>query len=416
MRKPFYGWAIVAVGALITFSSGPGQSFVFSVFLDSIIHDTGLSRTTISALYALGTGFSAVLVFFVSRLADRYGPRLTVVLIALFLGTACFGMAFAKGFIAFFLAFAALRALGQGSLPINATLLTAQWFVRRRGRAMAVIGLGFAASNAVLPPLSRFLIEQTGWRHAYMVLGVIVWVLVIPGALLLVRNTPEEVGLYPDGVDEPPKNEPRSIKQSQGSSRKVFTSPRFWLLAIPLATPSFVSTALVFHQVSIFSERGVNATIAAAVFVPYAIASASFSAIAGFAIERFGPKRLFAVNMVLLLSAVIMVGFITSTSAAILYAIVLGSAGGIQSIISGVTWAHVYGRHGLGRVQGSAMMVSITSAAVGPLPIAYLHGMTGTYTLGLTLMAALPILAVVLISFARMDATEAGQPAVATTH
>jgi len=31
-------------------------------------------------------------------------------------------------------------------------------------------------------------------------------------------------------------------------------------------------------------------------------------------------------------------------------------------------------------------------------------------------MAALPILAVVLISFARMDATEAGQPAVATTH
>ena len=58
---------IVAVGFLIAFSSGPGQSFVFSVFLDSIIEDTGLSRTAISALYSVGTGLSAVMVAFVSR-------------------------------------------------------------------------------------------------------------------------------------------------------------------------------------------------------------------------------------------------------------------------------------------------------------------------------------------------------------
>ncbi|MGA7669623.1 MAG: MFS transporter [Nitrolancea sp.] len=404
LRKPFYGWAIVAMGMLITFSSGPGQSYVFSVFLDSIIQDTGLSRTTVSALYAVGTGVSAALVLLVSRLADRYGPRLTVAAVALALGSACFGMSFATGFVAFFLAFAALRALGQGSLPINATLLTASWFVRRRGRAMAVVGLGFALSNAVLPGAARFLIEQTGWRHAYMFLGVMVWVLVIPGALLLVRDTPEQVGLFPDGADSPPDNEPRrSAGRSSTDSRPVLTSPLFWLLAVPLSTPSFVSTALVFHQVSIFSERGLDATVAAAVFVPYAIASASFSALAGFAIDRFGPKRLFSVNMLFLLGGVVMVGFIGSTVAAVIYALILGSAGGIQRIISGVTWAHIYGRHGLGRVQGSAMMVSITSAAIGPLPLAYLHGLTGSYTVGLAAMAVLPVLAVVMISFARPE-------------
>lgn len=401
---------------LITFSSGPGQSYVFSVFLDSIIHDTGLSRTTISALYAVGTGVSAALVMLVSRMADRYGPRVTVMVVALALGSACFGMAFATGFIAFFLAFAALRALGQGSLPINATLLTAKWFVRRRGRAMAVIGLGFALSNAVLPPVARFLIEQTNWRQAYMFLGVMVWLLVIPGVLLLVRDAPEDVGLFPDGADAPPPNEPRRASNSQhADSRRVLTSPLFWLLAIPLSTPSFVSTALIFHQVSIFSERGLDATVAAAVFVPYAVASASFSALAGFAIDRFGPKRLFSINMLFLLGAVLMVGFIASPLAAVFYAVILGSAGGIQRIISSVTWAHIYGRHGLGRVQGSAMMVSITSAAIGPLPLAYLHGVTGSYTAGLAAMAALPVLAVVMISFARPesvgDARPVGEPA-----
>ncbi|HIB11575.1 MAG TPA: hypothetical protein EYO17_06580 [Dehalococcoidia bacterium] len=44
---------------MVVFSSGPGQSYVFSIFIDSIISDTGLSRSGISALYMLSTGVSA---------------------------------------------------------------------------------------------------------------------------------------------------------------------------------------------------------------------------------------------------------------------------------------------------------------------------------------------------------------------
>ena len=61
---------------MVIFCTGPGQSYVFSVFIDSIIEDTRLSRTGISILYTASTVVSAVLVTFVSRLADRYGPRI----------------------------------------------------------------------------------------------------------------------------------------------------------------------------------------------------------------------------------------------------------------------------------------------------------------------------------------------------
>ena len=70
-RPIFSGWYIVIAAGLVVFSSGPGQSYVFSIFIDSIIEDTGLSRPGISALYMASTGMSAVLVAFVSRLADR---------------------------------------------------------------------------------------------------------------------------------------------------------------------------------------------------------------------------------------------------------------------------------------------------------------------------------------------------------
>ena len=203
----FYGWTIVGVGMIVAFSSGPGQSFVFSIFIDSIIEDTDLSRTTISAIYAVGTGISAMMVAIVSRLSDRYGPRLMLILVAIAFSAACFGMALATGLVLLFVSFSALRALGQGSLTINATLLVNQWFVQRRGRAIAIMGLGFPLSNAVLPPLSRYLIDNFGWREAYVVLGVLVLVLITVPVALFARNTPEDVGLHPDGADAPPAHE-----------------------------------------------------------------------------------------------------------------------------------------------------------------------------------------------------------------
>ena len=399
----------MAVSFLIAFSSGPGQSYVFSVFLDSIIEDTGLSRTTISFLYAVGTGVSALMVALVSRLADRVGPRLVAIVVASALGAACFGMAFATGLGAFFLAFAALRALGQGSTPINATLLTAQWFVLRRGRAMAMMGLGLAASLALLPPLSRALIDAVGWREAYVALGVMVWALVIPATLLLARDTPEEMGLHPDGFDHPPLREAATVPGTSGE-RRVFSSLTFWLLALPLTTSPFVVTALVFHQAGIFAERGLSAGVAAAVFVPFALTTALSSTLAGFAVDRLGPVPLFLVSMLLLLLALGASRLIESAADAVLYASLLGTSSGAQRIVQSVLWAHYYGRHGLGRVQGSATSIMILMSALGPLPLAVLEGANGTYATGIAAMAALPVLAGGAILAARLRAAslEAG--------
>ena len=112
-----------------------------------------------------------------------------------------------------------------------------QWFVAHRGRAIALMGLGFPLSNAILPPLSRFLIDHLGWRDAYAVLGVIVLLLIVPAALLLVRNRPEDVGLFPDGADAPPPSEQARPGLPDVDDRRVLSSLTFWLMAAPLATP-----------------------------------------------------------------------------------------------------------------------------------------------------------------------------------
>lgn len=381
---------------------------MFSVFLDSILEETGLSRTALSALYAVGSGISAVMVTVVSRQADRYGPRRILLVVAILLASSCMLMAASFSLVTFIIAFAALRAFGQGSLPINGTLLVGQWFVRYRGRALAIMGLGFTASTAALPPVSRLLIDTLGWRQAYVALGVMVLVLLVPATWALVRDRPEDIGLGPDGdalLDAPLSSDTTKGRGPAHDTRPIFTSPAFWMLALPLSTAPFVVTALVFHQAGIFSEQGLDADIAAATFVPYAIANAPVVIVAGTLIDRFGPRPLFVAAMTLLLAALAVAQVVSSLPLAILYGAILGATGGASQVISGFTWAHFYGREGLGRVQGSGTMVGIAGAALGPLPLAALEVQFGGFGPAIALMMALPLAAIVAMLLARPKVT-----------
>lgn len=388
------------------FASGPGQSYVFSVFIDSILRDTGMSRTELSALYAIGTAVSAAMAFAVSRLVDRYGARLMLAVIAGAFGAACFGMSAVTGSITVLLGFAALRALGQGSLPVTATLVTVQWFVRYRGRAMAIVSLGFAASNALFPPVTRMLIDSFGWRNAYQILGIVIWLLLIPLALFVVRDRPEQMGLLPDGLPPAePASSGASAAQSNQAKPRVWSSAQFWLLALPMTAGPFVVTALVFHQASIFAEHGLSPEIAASVFIAFAAASAAMTPIIGFVVERVPARLLLYANLALLLGGSLLAMGLSSPLSATIYAILLGSAGGIQSVVGGVIWADAYGRDAVAPAQGAAALVTISASALAPLPLAALQQQFGNYGPGLILMASVPVLCAIILSFARGNKT-----------
>ena len=413
--KFFHGWTIVAVGVLVTFASGPGQSYGFAVFIDSIIADTGTTRAGLATLYALGTGLSAAMVFTVSRLADRYGARTTLIGAATGLGLACLAMSQAREAMLVFLLFATLRALGQGSMTINSTLLVARWFVRRRGRAMAIVALGFPLSVAVLPSVCRLLIETIGWRETYAVLGAMIWLLILPWVIAFVRERPEDLGLHPDGASTPPPHEDTTeLDPLKPDTRPLLTSARFWLLATALATPSLVITALVFHQSAIIEARGMGAAVAAGIFVPHALASAASTVLAGLAADRYGPKPIFVTAMVVLMLGMVSALVMDSAVTASLYAALVGAALGISRVVSGITWAHFYGRHRLGRVQGTAMMIEIAASALGPLPLAWAEARSG-FGAGIALMAALPALAIMAVAVVRPPETASHLHPVTTT-
>jgi MFS family permease len=128
---------------------------------------------------------------------------------------------------------------------------------------------------------------------------------------------------------------------------------------------------------------------------------------AGYFIDKVGPKPAFALSMTLLLVAMGLVHIIDSVPMAIFYGAVLGASNGIAQNISGVIWAHLYGRANLGRIQGSAMTIAISGAAIGPLPLALLESAFDSFTPGILLLTLLPVLAIPMVAMAKPPVQEA---------
>src|SRR3990172_9094869 len=307
-KRWFYGWTILAVAGLGIFATGPGQSHTFSVFVGPIGADLGLSKASISSAYGLATLLAAFCLPYMGRLVDRFGPRRMTTVVVLLLGAACLAFGAVASLLWLAVGFAALRFLAQGSLMLTCANLVSQWFSRRRGFALSLMALGFAASMAVHPPLGQYLIETVGWRRAWLVLGLLTWALMLPPVLLLVHDRPEDRGLGPDG--DPPEAAPAAAGRAPGRAtgltlRQALGTGAFYILAAGWFAIAMLVTTLHFYQVSILKAQGVSADIAARVFPVSALTMVATMPLVGRMLDRFRTRRVFAGGLVVTASALV---------------------------------------------------------------------------------------------------------------
>ena len=356
----------------------------------------GLSRTTVSGLYTAGSLTAALFMILVGRLLDRYGARIMLVFVVVLFSIAIACMSLINHPVHLYLGFAGIRTLGQGSLTLIPTTLTAIWFVRLRGRATALMTLGMGASTASFPPLIHWLISNSDWRQAWIVLSILVCALLLIPSLLLVRRSPESVGLLPDGAKRPllPLSSPeasRAMEVSWQLDEAVHTRT-FWLLLAAMSSPSIVSTALMFHHISLMGSRGVEAGMAAAVLSVIAPSVIVGSLMAGFLSDILPNRYILAASQVFLGLALVLALTVSHTWQAFLYGAVLGTGGGASMTTSAVIWANYFGRGHLGAIRGASQVGMVAFAAMGPLPFSLLLDIAGSYNSTFFLILILPVI------------------------
>ena len=388
----FYGWIIVAVANLGIFSSGPGQSHTFSVFVGPIGKDLDLSSTSIASAYGLATLIAAFMLPYMGKLIDKYGARKTLIIVSIILGFSCVFFGAASNFLMLTVGFGFLRFFGQGSLMLGCANLVSQWFDKKRGFAMSLMALGFGISMAIHPPLSQFLIDEYGWKFAWVFLGVSTWLIMVPTLYILAWNTPESVGLLPDGDKRAEsindKNEPiEGLDLTQALKEKSF-----YILSAMWFGMAMLVTTLHFYQVTILTSQGISTDFAANLFTVSAIAMVLFMPVVGKLFDNIPTNFVLTIGLIINCISLLSITYANNEYYAFFYAIFFGINNAISMTMFGYIWPRYFGRKHLGSIQGTGQMIGVIGASLGPLPVGFAIDYIGDSLVTIRYLALYPLI------------------------
>jgi len=398
----YYGWVILAACTVMFFASGPGQSHTFSIFLQSITAELGIEQAAIATAYGFATLVAALLLPRLGGLVDRFGSFRLFLAVGTLLGLACIGFGLVSNEYWLGASFASLRFFGQGAMMMLCATLLAQWFQRKRGFAMGIMALGFAASIAAHPAISEWLLESLGWRDAWTALGVTSWAIILPLTLLFIHNKPEQVGLRPDG-DAPDASDDGGEQAAEvGMTRpEAMRTATFWIIAFGLFTPAMLITSLFFYQKAILVSQGQTEILAATVFVVTGIVMAVTLPAVGWVLDKVRTRYVFASFLVLLSATLVTITYVDGYNMALIYGAMFGLCNAFSITFFGYMWAYYFGRKHIGSIQGVGQMIGVFGASLGPLPMGFAFDLLGSYNQVLLVLAVLPLCAATLTMFLR---------------
>ena len=398
--KFFYGWIIVGIANIGIFSSGPGQSHTFSVFVEPISQDLELSSASIASAYGLATLIAAFLLPYMGKIIDRYGARVSLIIISIILGVSCIFFGAASNFLMLTVGFGFLRFFGQGSLMLGCANLVSQWFDSKRGFAMSLMALGFGMSMAIHPPVSQFLIDQYGWKYAWIILGISTWIIMVPALFILAWNNPENIGLKPDGVKKSNlKND--EVEAIEGLNlTEALKENSFYILAAMWFGMAMLVTTLHFYQVTILTNQGITTEFAASLFTVSAFAMVVFMPLVGKFFDNFPTKYVLATGLLINSISLISITYSSSDAYSLFYAVSFGINNAFSMTMFGYIWPRYFGRKHLGSIQGTGQMIGVIGASLGPLPVGFAIDYLGSSLITIRYLSVYPIImAVIIIMF-----------------
>jgi MFS family permease len=395
-RLPFfYGYTIVAIVFLQGFaSSAPLWSTgVLSVPMQD---DLGWSRSSIFAAITVRTLGAAVGGLLLGRFLDISGGARTLAVISGAFAAA--GLCLVSvvqepwQFMLIFGVFGGLLGSGPSFLILGAVV--PKWFIRKRGQAVATSTMGTGLAAFVLPPVVNLIADSFDWRSAWIVLGVMTAMLsVLPG--LFLKTQPEDVGLRPDGDSDrmgpqtggtEPARAAARVAEVSFTAGQAWRTSTLWLLIAMAMFGSLSPTAYPVNLVQVYVGMGFSATTAAAAFSGYGLVSFLGRYFWGFLADRMHIRQTLLVISVysgIALTSILVLPGQSALAAGAIAGLGLGGWVGLNQVV----WADYFGRAHLGAISGITRPFITISSATGPLLIAALADVSGSYSVSVLVMA-----------------------------
>lgn len=401
----FYGWYVVAVAFVANFVSTGTGFYVFNAFMIPLCEAHGWTRAQLNLAPMLG--FAAILLgqFVFGTILAKVGPRLLMTLGPL-LSSAAFIMLGRVDSLAGFFAFYMLLMVGWGAMGgIVANTVVSNWFERRRGKALGLATTGISFSGAVVPLVAAALVESSGLVAAFTYIGTGI-LIVSPLAWLIIRNTPESLGLRPDGGPAAADTEPELAETAASDHgedvRLYWTVPRlmrcgsFWRLGLAYGLVFMGIAGTMYQLAPRFADMGFSPHHAMLLMSLAALMGTLGKYVWGHFCDHRDPRKVVALMMMLVGTGLGLGVAASSLAMVILFAMVFGFAmGGVVSTFAIMT-AHLFGRRHFAQVF-RLMAAFLALEVLGFLAMGQSYGRTGNYDSAFYIFICLDLTAAALV-------------------
>ena len=356
--------------------------FTFPVFLKPLETEFGWTRTQLMIGIGLWAGMTGLSSPFIGHFIDRWGSRYVMFagVAGMGLCTLLLGGIHSLPRLYILLVLAGLSTAACTYLPVASTV--SEWFVRRRGLAMSIAMMGTGLGGFIMPNVSNTLIELAGWRWAYRIFAVVLWVLLLPVIAFLIRGKPSDYGLNPDGDETPAGAEetPDGETSADGfTARQALGMLNFWGIGIADLAAAIAIVGLEAQLVAYAIESGIDKGLAA--FAYSLIRGVMILAMigVGMAADRFNRRVMISMSYGLPFVIVFLLFGLTSPVPLFCYAALAGVFGAGRSAIWPLVVSDCFGKRAYAAVMGFLYIFSTVGIIVGPPIAGYIFDTTGSY-------------------------------------
>jgi MFS family permease len=305
----------------------------------------------------------------------------------------------------FYVTFGLLVGAGVSAFYVPLTVLAIRWFEGRRAMAASVVSAGNGLGILALAPLTRWLISEFDWRVAFLVLGNLAWVVVVPCALLL--REPSGAGVSASGelrftssgssVAGAQKWPPHSPSGGQPAAYgRPWGTWAFWGIALTHFCCCAAHSGPLFHLVSHAMDQGVAKMAAAGILGASGLTSILGRIVTGIVADRVGAKQTLLTALSLQALLIFLYLFASGTGALYAVSLAFGVAYGGAMPLYPVVTREYFGERLRGTAYGAVFFISCIGMGLGSYAGGAIHDMLGTYQ-GLFLGSfAIGVMAVVL--------------------
>jgi len=379
----FYGWVVVGI-CFLTLAVGGATNGSFSIFYVAMLKEFHWSRADAAGAYSLSMLLFSVCGPLVGWLIDRFGTRKVMPFGVIVLTIGLLSSSFISSLWQLYLFYGVLMAAGITHIGfIPNVLIISNWFFRHRALALGIANAGRGAGALILLPLIQYAIQKTGWRHTYLFLGALVFIVLFPLLGIFQRGRPLDKGLTRLGdEDTAPHIAENSKPMPVGPTlREAIRSYRFWTLGILGIVFGASFSGLFVHAVAYMGDVGYPTFFAATIFGLAGACRSGGGIVGGFFSDRYGRESAFTIFSVLSFIGLITLIYSKPETPFLIYAFAVmhGLGSGATGTISSSLQADVFQGKSFGLIFGFIQAASGIGAALGPWLTGLIYDTQGTY-------------------------------------